>query len=61
MSNEIIKQAIMRFAFEAEKLREVINYRETYSFGVLNLDDNFFCFCCWEQGVFVHRKVKSIS
>lgn len=44
----------MRFAFEAEQLREVINYREACNFGVLSLADNFFplllvagSFCAW--------------
>lgn len=42
MINEIITRAIMRFAFEAEQLREVINYREACNLGVLGLADNFF-------------------
>lgn len=42
MINEIITQAIMRFAFEAEQLREAISYRQACNFRVLSLADNFF-------------------
>lgn len=42
MINEIIKPAIMRFAFEAEQLREVINYQEARDSGGLILADNSF-------------------
>lgn len=42
MINEIIKRAIMRFAFEAEQLREVINYQGACNSGGLSLADNSF-------------------